>query len=115
MLEDLAVGNAPRVVGDEFVADWGSRDGEGEESSGERNLPCAHRETCRPAAERRFRYSHSIVAGGFELTSYATRLTPRTSLMIRFEMRPRTSCGNGNQSAVMPSRLVTARSATTLS
>src|ERR1041385_3308376 len=115
MLQDLAVGDDPRDLGDLAGADCGSRDCEGEESSGERNLPTAHRQTCRPAAERRFRYSHSIVAGGFELTSYATRLTPRTSLMIRFEMRPRTSCGNGNQSAVMPSRLVTARSATTLS
>src|ERR1044072_9728140 len=91
MLQDLAVGDDPLVVGDELGADGGSRDCEGEESSGERNLPCAHRETCRPAAERRFRYSHSIVGGGFELTSYATRLTPRTSLMIRFEMRPRRS------------------------
>jgi predicted metal-binding membrane protein len=60
-------------------------------------------------------HSHSMVAGGFELTSYTTRFTPRTSLMIRFEMRASTSCGNGNQSAVIPSRLVTARSATTFS
>ena len=36
-------------------------------------------------------YSHSIVAGGFELMSYTTRLTPRTSLMIRVEIRARTS------------------------
>jgi len=28
-------------------------------------------------------YSHSIVAGGFEERSSATRFTPRTSLMIR--------------------------------
>ncbi len=32
-------------------------------------------------------YSHSIVAGGFELMSSATRLTWATSLMIRFETR----------------------------
>ena len=32
---------------------------------------------------------------------------------FRLLMRPNTSCGNGNQSAVIPSRLVTARSATT--
>ena len=32
-------------------------------------------------------YSHSIVPGGFEEMSSATRLTPRTSLMIRFETR----------------------------
>ena len=30
-------------------------------------------------------YSHSIVAGGLELTSYVTRLIPRTSLIIRLE------------------------------
>src|SRR6185312_4726531 len=60
-------------------------------------------------------YSHSIVAGGFELTSYTTRFTPSTSLMMRLEMWASTSGGNGNQSAVMPSELVTARSATTLS
>ena len=60
-------------------------------------------------------YSHSMVAGGFELTSYVTRLTPSTSLMIRVEMRPRTSWGNGYQSAVIPSRDVTARRASTLS
>lgn len=28
-------------------------------------------------------YSHSIVAGGFDDTSYTTRLIPRTSLMMR--------------------------------
>ena len=60
-------------------------------------------------------YSHSMVAGGFELTSYVTRFTPFTSLMTRFEIRASTSVGNGYQSAVMPSRLVTARSATTWS
>jgi len=59
------------------------------------------------------RYSHSIVAGGFELTSYTTRFTPRTSLIIRLLIRPKTSGANANQSAVIPSRLVTARNATT--
>jgi hypothetical protein len=33
------------------------------------------------------RYSHSIVAGGFEEMSRATRLTSRISLMIRLETR----------------------------
>ncbi len=33
------------------------------------------------------RYSHSMVAGGLELMSKTTRLMPRTSLMMRFEMR----------------------------
>lgn len=36
-------------------------------------------------------YSHSMVAGGFDDTSYTTRLMPRTSLMMRLDMRPRTS------------------------
>ena len=36
-------------------------------------------------------YSHSIVAGGFELMSYTTRLIPRTSLIMRFEMVPSVS------------------------
>ena len=31
-------------------------------------------------------YSHSMVAGGLELTSKTTRLTPRTSLVMRLEM-----------------------------
>jgi len=60
-------------------------------------------------------HSHSIVAGGLELTSYTTRFTPFTSLMIRPDIRPSTSCGKWNQSAVMPSVLVTARNATTFS
>ena len=36
-------------------------------------------------------HSHSIVAGGFELMSYTTRLTPATSLTMRDEILPRTS------------------------
>jgi hypothetical protein len=31
-------------------------------------------------------YSHSMVAGGFELMSSTTRLTPRTSLVMRDEI-----------------------------
>ena len=53
-------------------------------------------------------YSHSMVAGGFELMSYVTRFTPLTSLMIRVLIRPSTSAGKGYQSAVIPSREVTA-------
>ena len=60
-------------------------------------------------------YSHSIVLGGLELMSYTTRLTPLTSLMIRVEIFCRTSWGIGNQSAVMKSSVVTARTATTSS
>jgi hypothetical protein len=34
-----------------------------------------------------FNYSHSIVPGGFGVTSYTTRLTPGTSLVMRLLMR----------------------------
>ena len=54
-------------------------------------------------------YSHSMVLGGFELMSYTTRFTPATSLMMRLDTRARKSCGSRAQSAVMASRLVTAR------
>ncbi len=33
-------------------------------------------------------HSHSIVPGGFEVTSYTTRLTPFTSLMMRVATWP---------------------------
>src|SRR5258708_19474192 len=33
-------------------------------------------------------YSHSIVPGGLDVTSYTTRLTPSTSLMIRVAVTP---------------------------
>ncbi len=38
-------------------------------------------------------YSHSIVAGGFELMSYTTRFTPFTSLITRVEIRAKSSYG----------------------
>ena len=60
-------------------------------------------------------YSHSMVAGGLELMSYTTRLTPRTRLIISLLTRAMKSYGRWLQSAVMPSTLSTARSATTLS
>ena len=56
-------------------------------------------------------HSHSIVDGGFELMSYTTRLMPCTSLTMRDEMVASRSCGRRAQSAVMPSRLSTARTA----
>src|ERR1039458_8385665 len=56
-------------------------------------------------------YSHSIVPGGFEVMSYTTRFTPRTSFTIRFEIVFSTSYGSGTQSAVMPSSECTARMA----
>ena len=36
-------------------------------------------------------HSHSMVPGGFDVTSSTTRLTSRTSLVIRVEMRASTS------------------------
>lgn len=58
-------------------------------------------------------HSHSIVAGGLPETSYTTRFSPRTSLMIRFEVRPSSAYGRCAQCAVMKSVVCTARSATT--
>ena len=60
-------------------------------------------------------YSHSIVPGGFVVMSYTTRFTPGTSLMIRFEIVPSTSCGMSEKSTVMASAEDTARTAITLS
>ena len=57
-------------------------------------------------------YSHSTVAGGFDVMSYATRLIPGTSLTIRAEIRSRSACGSRAQSAVIPSSLVIARTPT---
>ena len=54
-------------------------------------------------------YSHSIVAGGFDVTSSTTRLTPGISLMILAEIVSTRSYGSRAQSAVMASSLVTAR------
>jgi hypothetical protein len=54
-----------------------------------------------PTSEGDSLYSHSIVAGGLDEMSYTTRFTPRTSLMMRFDMRPSTSYGMWYQSAVM--------------
>ena len=54
-------------------------------------------------------YSHSIVEGGFDEMSSATRFTPGSSLMIRLEIVSRRSYGRRAQSAVIASSLVTAR------
>src|SRR6266567_9401921 len=40
-------------------------------------------------------YSHSIVPGGLLVTSYTTRLTPFTSLMIRVAVAPRNFMSTG--------------------
>src|SRR6202034_1798729 len=55
------------------------------------------------------RHSHSMVPGGFDVTSRATRFTPSTSLMTREAMRSTRAYGRRAQSAVMASPLFTAR------
>src|SRR4029079_16980195 len=57
------------------------------------------------------RYSHSIVAGGFDVTASTTRLTAGISLMIRDETSSIRSYGRRAQSAVIASSDVTARMA----
>ena len=44
-----------------------------------------------PGSNHAGRYSHSMVPGGFDVTSSTTRLTPSTSLVMRLEMRASTS------------------------
>src|ERR1700748_572868 len=39
-------------------------------------------------------HSHSIVPGGFDVTSYTTRLTPLHSLMVRIALAPH--CARGS-------------------
>src|SRR5579859_1150295 len=56
-------------------------------------------------------HSHSIVPGGLLVISKHTRLTPLTSLIMRFESVSRRSYGSFTQSAVMPSWESTARTA----
>ena len=57
-------------------------------------------------------HSHSIVATGLGLRSYSTRLTPLTSLTIRFVTVPSKVHGSCAASAVMKSVVVTARMTT---
>ena len=57
-------------------------------------------------------YSNSIVPGGLLVKSYMTRLTPFTSLTIRFMTFCRTSQGISAASAVIKSEVMTARRAT---
>jgi hypothetical protein len=40
-------------------------------------------------------HSHSIVPGGFDVTSYTTRLIPRTSLTMRVAVSARKAWSNG--------------------
>ena len=50
-----------------------------------------------------------MVPGGLEVTSRTTRLTSRTSLVMRFEILAKTSYGTRDQSAVIASSLDTGR------
>ena len=50
-----------------------------------------------------------MVAGGLLVTSSTTRLTPRTSLVMRVEILSSTSYGTRDQSAVMASSEDTGR------
>jgi hypothetical protein len=65
-----------------------------------------------PVRDLRRAYSHSMVPGGFEVMSIATRFTPGTSAMMRLARLSITSWGNRAQSAVMASSLTTARTTT---
>ena len=58
-------------------------------------------------------YSHSIVPGGLDVMSSTTRLTSRTSLIMREAICSSRSYGSLAQSAVIASSEVTARIATT--
>lgn len=52
------------------------------------NLHCTE---CLSSGFRAMIYSHSIVAGGFDVMSYATRFTPGTSATMRPEILASTS------------------------
>ena len=63
--------------------------------------------------ETRSDHSHSMVPGGFDVMSKTTRLTSRSSLIIREAICSSRSYGSRAQSAVIASSLVTARITTT--
>ena len=58
---------------------------DGADAASARTRRASASSTTRPVAG--WPYSHSMVPGGFEVRSSVTRLTPRTSLMIRLETR----------------------------
>ena len=62
-----------------------------------------------PPEHRRRGYSHSIVAGGFDVTSSTTRFTAGISFTIRDATSSSRSYGSRAQSAVIASSEVTAR------
>ncbi len=60
-------------------------------------------------------HSHSIVAGGFELMSYTTRLMPRTSFVMREEIARQHVVRNAEPVGRHPVDAATARTATVYS
>ena len=71
---------------------------------------CSSRDDAHRRRARTPLYSHSIVAGGFDVTSRTTRFTAGISFTMRDEIVSIRSYGNRAQSAVIASSLVTARS-----
>src|SRR5262249_18180905 len=71
------------------------------------SVECRERED--GSGEEPTAHSHSIVAGGFEVTSRTTRLTAGISFTIRDETSSTRSYGSRAQSAVIASSDVTAR------
>ena len=81
----------------------------GDQTAGQHQVLGVREDRCRDRGHRA-PYSHSIVPGGFDVTSSTTRLTSRTPLVIRFEIFESTSYGRRVQSAVIASSLETGRS-----
>ena len=54
----------------------------------------AHSNYAKARNSTRSHYSHSIVPGGLLVTSYTTRFTPFTSLMMRVAVSPRNFMSN---------------------
>src|SRR5262249_39577436 len=82
-------------------------------ASGEDACGAAHGEYHEAASDttglRPERYSHSIVAGGFDVTSRTTRLTPGISFTMRAEIVSTRSSGRRAASAVTASSCAPAR------
>ena len=69
----------PGNSSEEIFKDWSIRDSEAEDFKDQNPVEFK-------TLNLSTNYSHSIVAGGFELMSYTTRFTPFTLLMISFEI-----------------------------
>jgi len=69
MLEDLPVCDDPLIVCHEPIADRRRGHDSRKKAGDQSGLPRSRRETCRRADVLRSVHSHSMVAGGLELTS----------------------------------------------